>query len=83
MAGEGAPPTVESSENQVGADMAAGGGLPAEGQDRGATAGAGGMSMDESAQGAGAGAGEVAAQKPTRKHRGPPGARAILVRAKR
>ncbi len=57
MAGEGTPPTVESSENQAGADMVAGGGLPAEGQDRGATAGVGGMSMDESAQGASAGAG--------------------------
>ena len=57
MAGEGTPPTVESSENQVGADMAAGGGLPADGQDRGATAGMGGMSVDESAQSAGAGAG--------------------------
>ena len=54
MAGEETPPTVESSENQIGADMAAGGGLPAEGQDRGATAGVGGMSMDESAQSAGA-----------------------------
>ena len=57
MAGEGTPPTIESSENRAGADMAAGGGLPADGQDRGATADAGGMSMDESAQGAGAGAG--------------------------
>ncbi len=57
MAGEGTPPTIESSENRAGADMAAGGGLPAEGQDRGATADVGGMSMDESARGAGAGAG--------------------------
>ena len=51
MAGEGTPPTVESSENRAGADMAAGGGLPAEGQDRGATAGVGGMSMDEGTSG--------------------------------
>ncbi len=57
MAGEGTPPTIESSENRAGADMAAGGGLPAEGQDRGATADVGGMSMDESAKGAGAGTG--------------------------
>jgi hypothetical protein len=83
MAGEGPPPTIESSENRTGADMAAGGGLPEEGQDRGATADAGSMSMNESAQGAGAVAGEVAAQQPTRKHRGPPGARGILVRAKK
>ena len=45
MAGEGTPPTIESSENRAGADMAAGGGLPADGQDRGATADVGGMSM--------------------------------------
>jgi hypothetical protein len=57
MAGEGAPPTIESSENRAGADMAVGGGLPAEGQDRGATADMGRMSMSESAQGTGEGAG--------------------------
>jgi hypothetical protein len=57
MAGEGTPRTIEPSENRAGADMAAGGGLPAEGQDRGATADAGGMSKAEGAQEAGAGAG--------------------------
>jgi hypothetical protein len=84
MAGEGTPPTIESSENRAGADMAAGGGLPADGQDRGATADVGGMSMDESAQGSGAGAGGVGgsggmiadASKPSRGS-------GILVRVKR
>ncbi len=57
MAGEGTPLTIESSENRAGADMAAGGGLPADGQGRGATAGVGGMSKDEGAQEAGAGTG--------------------------
>ena len=57
MAGEGTPPTVESSENRAGADMAAGGGLPADGQDRGATADVGGMSVNEGEQSSGAGAG--------------------------
>jgi hypothetical protein len=61
MAGEGTPPTIESSENRAGADMAAGGGLPADGQDRGATADAGGMNKAEGAQEAGAAPGEVAA----------------------
>ncbi len=55
-AGEGTPPTIESSENRAGADVAAGGGLPAEGQDMGATVGAGGMNKAEGAQEVGAGA---------------------------
>ena len=37
-AGGGTPPTIESSENRTGADANAGGGLPAGGQDMGATA---------------------------------------------
>ncbi len=57
MAGEGTPPTIESSENRAGADMAAGGGLPVEGQDRGDTADVGSMSVDEGAQETGTGAG--------------------------
>ncbi len=54
-AGEGTPPTIDSSENRAGADVAAGGGLPAGGQDMGATADAGGMNKAEGAQEAGAG----------------------------
>ncbi len=75
MAGEGTPPTIESSENWAGADMAAGGGLPADGQDRGATADVGGLSMDEGAQGTGAAAGgsggTAADMETSRPSRGP------------
>jgi hypothetical protein len=75
MAGEGTPLTIESSENQAGADIAAGGGLPADGQDRGATADAGGRSKDEGAQEAGAGAGgcggTAADMETSRLSRGP------------
>jgi hypothetical protein len=74
-AGEGTPPTIESSENRAGADMAAGGGLPADGQDRGATADAGAMSKDEGAQEAGAGTGgsggTTADMETSRLSRGP------------
>jgi hypothetical protein len=55
--------------------MAASGGLPADGQDRGATADVGGMSKDEGAQGTGAGtggSGDTAADMETsRPSRGP------------
>ncbi len=55
-AGRGTPPTIESSENRTGADANAGGGLPAGGQDMGATADAGGMNKTEGAQAAQKGA---------------------------
>ena len=80
MAGEGTPPTIESSENRAGADMAAGGGLPADGQDRGATADAGGMKARRKWARA---SGEVAARWPTWRHQGSPGARGMLVHARR
>ncbi len=55
-AGDGTPPTNESSENRAGADVAAGGGLPAGRQDMGATADAGGMNGAEGAHEAAEGA---------------------------
>jgi hypothetical protein len=83
MVGEGTPPTIESSENRAGADVAAGGGLPADGQDRGATADVGGMNQDESAQGAGAGAGGSGGTTADTETSKPSRAPGILVHAKR
>jgi hypothetical protein len=52
----GTPSTNEPIENQAGADVAAGGGLPEDGQDMGATVGAGGTAGGEGAQEAAAAA---------------------------
>ena len=48
--GKGTLLTIESSENRTGADANAGGGLPAGGQDMGATADAGGRNKTKGAQ---------------------------------
>jgi hypothetical protein len=58
-AGEGTPPTIESSENRAGADMAAGGGLPAGT----GTGGSGGTAADTETSRLSRGPGDVSARQ--------------------